>query len=68
MIKGKKGIIYKEISRIYFIIVSNKYHNSKIYAVKNNFDDKIYIGSTTTALCKRMVKHRCDVKNINVIT
>ena len=62
MIKGKKGIIYKEILRIYFIIMSNKYHNSKIYSVKNNFDDEIYVGSTTSSLCKRMVKHRCDAK------
>ena len=58
----KKGIISKELSRIYFIFMNNKYHNSKIYAVKNNFNSEIYIGSATTPLCKRMVKHRCDAK------
>ena len=42
--------------------MSNKYHNSKIYVVKNNFSIEKYIGSTTTALCKRMIKHRCDAK------
>ena len=42
--------------------MENKYRNSKIYAVKNNFSSEIYIGSTTTELCKRMVKHRCDAK------
>ena len=42
--------------------MENKYHNSKIYAVKNVLNEKIYIGSTTIALSKRMVKHRCDAK------
>ena len=42
--------------------MENKYHNSKIYAIKKNFNSEIYIGSTTTELCKRMVKHRCDAK------
>ena len=42
--------------------MENKYHNSKIYAVKNTINDEIYIGSTTIALSRRMVKHRCDAK------
>ena len=42
--------------------MENKYHNSKIYAVKNVLNEEIYIGSTTIALSKRMVKHRCDAK------
>ena len=42
--------------------MSNKYNNSKIYAIRNNIDDDVYIGSTTMPLCKRMVKHRCDAK------
>jgi hypothetical protein len=42
--------------------MSNKYNNSKIYAIRNTIDDDVYIGSTTMLLCKRMVKHRCDAK------
>ena len=61
-IKGKKGILFKEISCIYFIIMSNKYHNSKIYAIRNNFSKSIYVGSTSSDLCKRMVKHRSMAK------
>ena len=41
------------------MIMSNKYHNSKMYVVKNNFNTEQYIGSTTTALGKRMIKQRC---------
>ena len=40
--------------------MSNKYNNSKIYAIRNNIDDDVYIGSTTMPLSKRMVKHRCS--------
>ena len=40
----------------------NKYQDGKICAVRNDVTDDIYIGSTTTALSKRMVKHRCDAK------
>ena len=40
----------------------NKYQNSKIYAIRNTIDNDIYIGSTTMALCQRMVKHRCEAK------
>ena len=42
--------------------MENKYHNSKIYAVKNTINEETYIGSTTTALSRRMVKHRSDAK------
>ena len=38
----------------------NKYQDGKICAVRNDISDDIYIGSTTMALSKRMVKHRCD--------
>ena len=40
----------------------NKYQDGKIYAVRNDITDDIYIGSTTMALSKRMVKHRCHAK------
>ena len=40
----------------------NKYQDGKIYTVRNDITDDIYIGSTTMALSKRMVKHRCDAK------
>ena len=42
--------------------MENIYENGKIYAVKNDITDDIYIGSTIVSLCKRMVKHRCDAK------
>ena len=42
--------------------MENKYYNSKIYSVRNNFNDEIYIGSTSSDLCKRMVKHRSMAK------
>ena len=42
--------------------MENKYHNSKIYSIRNTVNSEIYIGSTTSSLSKRMVKHRCDAK------
>ena len=39
--------------------MSNKYHNSKIYAIRNKLNNEVYVGSTSIELCKRMVKHRC---------
>ena len=38
------------------------YQNGKIYCIRNHIDDEVYIGSTTQLLCKRMVKHRHDMK------
>ena len=36
----------------------NRYKNTKIYIIKNDVDDKVYIGSTTQKhLCDRMWKH-----------
>ena len=40
----------------------NKCQDGKIYAVINDISDDIYIGSTTMALSRRMVKHRCHAK------
>ena len=42
--------------------MENKYHNSKIYSIRNKLNSEIYIGSTTSSLSKRMVKHGCDAK------
>ena len=39
------------------------YSNGKIYCGRNNVDDDLYIGSTTQALSKRMVKHRSKVES-----
>ena len=36
----------------------NKYHNSKIYKIVSDYTDKIYIGSTTQLLCKRIYNHK----------
>ena len=41
---------------------SRKYQNGKIYCIRNNVDDDIYVGSTTQPLSKRMAKHRGDNK------
>ena len=42
---------------------SQKYYkNGKIYCIRNNITDDIYVGSTTQPLCKRMAKHRGDSK------
>ena len=38
------------------------YGNSKIYAVRNNIDDDVYVGSTCQPLSKRMALHRSDSK------
>ena len=36
----------------------NKYYNSKIYKIVSNYTDKIYIGSTSQILSKRIYAHR----------
>ena len=43
--------------------MSRDYSNGTIYCIRNNVDDDIYIGSTTQALSKRMVKHRSKVES-----
>ena len=42
--------------------MENEYYNSRIYSIRNNFNDEIYTGSTSSDLCKRMVKHRSVAK------
>ena len=41
------------------------YKNGKIYCIRNNINDDIYVGSTTQRLSKRMAKHREDSKREN---
>ena len=43
---------------------SRNYQNGKIYCIRNNIDDDIYVGSTTQPLSKRMAWHR-DARNHN---
>jgi hypothetical protein len=38
------------------------YKNGKIYVLRSHQTDKIYIGSTTTKLSKRLSKHKSDFK------
>ena len=38
------------------------YKNAKIYCIRSHKTDKIYIGSTTLPLCKRMTCHIIDYK------
>jgi predicted GIY-YIG superfamily endonuclease len=35
-----------------------KYNESKIYIIKTDQSDKIYVGATTKRLCQRMAQHR----------
>ena len=41
------------------------YKNGKIYCIRNNINDDIYVGSTTQPLCKRMAWHRQSAKKKN---
>ena len=41
--------------------MENKYHNSKIYTIKNKLTNDIYVGSTTISLSQRMAKHRASM-------
>eukprot|EP00438_Fugacium_kawagutii_P006806 Skav218534 [mRNA] locus=scaffold2478:389636:390136:+ [translate_table: standard] len=41
------------------------FQNAKIYCLRNNVDDKIYVGSTCQSLSKRMSYHRSDAKKPN---
>ena len=41
---------------------NRNYKNGKIYCIRNNFDNDIYVGHTTQTLSKRMEKHRRDCK------
>ena len=39
------------------------YSNSKVYKLVNSIDSKIYVGSTSQPLCKRLAKHKSDAKH-----
>lgn len=41
------------------------YKNSKIYIIKSNKTDKVYVGSTTLKLKNRLSNHRCEYKKGN---
>jgi hypothetical protein len=41
---------------------SKSYQNGKIYVIRNQIDDDVYIGSTCQPLSKRMAYHRRDMK------
>ena len=38
------------------------YKSGKIYCIRNDINDEIYVGSTTQSLSQRMAKHRSDKK------
>ena len=40
----------------------NKYESGIIYKITNTVNNEVYVGSTTTDLELRMVKHKCDAK------
>ena len=43
--------------------MSRDYSKAKIYCIRNTINSDIYIGSSTDALSKRMVKHRSKAKS-----
>lgn len=44
----------------------NKYEHSKVYAIRNDVDDDIYIGSTTSALSKRFYEHKRELNKTQI--
>ena len=42
--------------------MENIYENGKVYAVRNDLTNDVYIGSTVMSLSRRMVQHRSDAK------
>ena len=40
----------------------SRFSNSKVYKLINSIDNKIYIGSTTQSLCKRLADHKKSAK------
>jgi len=51
-----------EITAIAEIVAPNKYNNSRIYKICSNLTDKIYIGSTTKTLSRRLTQHKYTYK------
>jgi hypothetical protein len=46
--------------------MTSRYNNGKIYSIRSNQTDQIYIGSTCGLLHKRLYQHRFDYKNYKV--
>ena len=44
----------------------NKYNDSKIYVIKSNQSDRIYIGSTCLDIYERLRKHRQNYRYYNL--
>ena len=38
------------------------YENGKIYVIRNNINDMVYVGSTCNLLHKRFHQHKLDMK------
>ena len=43
--------------------MSRDYSNGRIYVIRNNINDDVYVGSTTQPLSKRMAKHRSEISS-----
>ena len=39
------------------------YQNGKVYCIRSNQTEKVYIGSTIDSLCRRLAKHRYEAKH-----
>ena len=44
------------------------YSKAKIYQIKNNIDDEVYVGSTCVPLGRRMTKHRYAAKHDGTVS
>ena len=44
------------------------YQNGKVYAIRSHSTDKIYIGSTTQLLFKRLSGHVADYKRNHIVS
>ena len=42
--------------------MSQDFNKGKIYKITNDYNDDIYVGSTTQPLCKRMAAHKNKFK------
>ena len=43
--------------------MSRDYNNGRIYAIRNNINGDVYVGSTTQPLSKRMAEHRSEISS-----
>lgn len=42
------------------------YKQGKIYCIRSNETDEMYVGSTTLKLCTRMAQHKYEMKRANI--